>query len=72
MGNIITPQQKPIDSVKVEPAIEKIKGEVMMDDIEKIDNKKRVSYLTGLVEPNIEQKVIMGDTTLPVKIDIKK
>ncbi len=72
MGNIITPQQKSIDSVNVESAIEKIKGEVMMGDVKEIDCKKRVNHLTGLVVPDIEQKVIMGDTTLPIKTNIKK
>ena len=72
MGNIVMPPEKPIDSAKVEPKTEKIKGEVMMGDVKELDSRKRVKHLTGLVVPNIEQEVIMGDTTLPVNIEIKK
>lgn len=72
MGNIIKPVNPPADSVEVEPLHEKIQGEVMMGDIEEVEIEIKPEYSTGLVAPIIKGKVIMGDTTIPVRSNIKK
>lgn len=71
MGNIIKPVKPTADSVEVEPLHEKIQGEVMMGDIEVVEVEVKPEFSTGLAVPKIKGKVIMGDTTIPVKSNIK-
>jgi len=72
MGNIIKPVKTPADSIEVEQLYNRIQGEVIMGDIEELEIEVNPEDSTGLVAPIIKGKVIMGDTTIPVKSHIKK
>ncbi len=75
MGNIIKrldPLVPDDPEIPIEPLPDKIQGEVMIGDIEEVDIEDEPNILTGITAPIIKGKVIMGDTTIPVKSNIKK